>query len=185
VGLTPPRGESSAASIADSGLAVIFLLCRICFEGILFLVPGLAIAGWVHSRYSLDIVRIVSCVLVGSGIAGYLAFWPYLISSLIGKIVAVGILLLSLVAFYHAKPIEKHLLRALFICASSMILVTTFYSAIGFLYTRSDDTGIQAARRFTSWTLPDDNVLSYALADDLSGGKSFRPFLFLGLAPTE
>jgi len=176
--LTLPRGESSAASIADSGLAVLFLLCRIFVEGTLFLLPGLAIARCVHSRHALDTVRFVSCVLVGSGIAGYLAFWAYLISPLDGKSVAVGILLLSLAALFYAKPIEKQLLRALFICVALMILVTTFYSAIGFVYARSDDPGVQAERRFV-WSMPTDNILPNMLADDLYSGKPFRPFLYI------
>jgi hypothetical protein len=178
LGLTLPRGESSAAGIADSGWAVLFLLCRICVEGTLFLLPGLAIARCIHSRHVLDTVRFVSCVLVGSGIAGYLAFWAYLINPLSGKSVAVGILLLSLVALFYAKPIEKQLLRALFICVALMILVTTFYSAIGFVYARSDDPGVQAERRFV-WSIPADNILPNMLVDDLYNGKPFRPFLFI------
>jgi len=178
LGLTLPRGESSAAGIADSGWAVLFLLCRICVEGTLFLLPGLAIARCIHSRHVLDTVRFVSCVLVGSGIAGYLAFWAYLIGPLSGKSVAVGILLLSLVALFYAKPIEKPLLRALFICVALMILVTTFYSAIGFVYARSDNPGVQAERRFV-WSLPADNILPNMLVDDLYNGKPFRPFLFI------
>jgi hypothetical protein len=177
LGLTLPRGESSVAGIADSGMAVLFLLCRICVEGTLFLLPGLAIARCVHSRHVLDTVRFVSCVLVGSGIAGYLAFWAYLTSPLNGKSVAVGILLLSLVALFYAKPIEKQLLRALFICVALMILVTTFYSAIGFVYSRSDNPGVQAERRF-AWPMPADDILPNILVDDLYSGKPFRPFLF-------
>lgn len=177
LGLTLPRGKSSAG-IADSGWAVLFLLCRIFVEGTLFLLPGLAIAQCVHSRHVLDTVRFVSWVLVGSGIAGYLAFWAYLISPLDGKSVAVGILLLSLAALFYAKPIEKQLLRALFICVALMILVTTFYSAIGFVYARSDDPGVQAERRFV-WSMPTDNILPNMLADDLYSGKPFRPFLYI------
>jgi hypothetical protein len=178
LGLTLPRGESSAVRVADSGWAVLFLLCRICVEGTLFLLPGLAIARGVHSRHVLDTVRFVSCVLIGSGIAGYLAFWAYLISPLDGKSVAVGILLLSLVALFCAKPIEKQLLRALLICVALMILVTTFYSAIGFVYARSDNPGVQAERRFV-WSLPTDNILPNMLADDLYSGKPFRPFFYI------
>jgi hypothetical protein len=177
LGLTLPRGESSAVGIADSGLAVLFLLCRICVEGTLFLLPGFAIARCVHSRHVLDTVRFASCVLVGSGIAGYLAFWAYLMSPLNGKSVALSILLLSLVSIFYAKPIERHLLRALFICVALMILVTTFYSAIGFVYTRSNNPGVQAARRF-AWPMPADNILPNVLVDDLYSGKPFRPFLF-------
>jgi hypothetical protein len=178
LGLTLPRGESSGRGIADSIRAVLFLLCRICVEGTLFLLPGLAIAWCIHSRHVLDAVRFVSCVLVGSGIAGYLAFWAYLMGPMTGKSVAVGILLLSLVALLFVKPIEKQLLRALFICVALMVLVTTFYSAIGFVYARSDDPGVQAQRRFV-WPLPADNVLPNMLVDDLYNGKPFMPFLYI------
>jgi hypothetical protein len=178
LGLTLPRGESSSRSMADSGRAVLFLLCRICVEGTLFLLPGLAIALCIRSRHVLDTVHFVSCVLVGSGIAGYLAFWAYLISPLSGKSVAVGILLLSLVPLFYAKPVEKQLLRALFTCVALMILVTTFYSAIGFVYPRSDDPGVQARRRFV-WPLPEDNILPNMLVDDLYSGKPYRPFLYI------
>jgi hypothetical protein len=178
VGLTLPCGESPAASLADSGLGVLLLLGRIFVEGTLFLVPGLAIARWVHSRHILDRVRFVSCVLIGGGIAGYLAFWPYLINPVSGKVAAVAILSLSLVALFYAKPIEKELLRALLICVALMILVTTFYSAIGFVYNRSDDPGVQAERRFV-WALPEDNILPNMLVDDLYSGKPFKPFLYI------
>jgi hypothetical protein len=181
IALTLPWGESVSRSLVESFSRVLFMISTISFEAGVFLVPGLAIAWWLQSRFRFDTIRFVSCMLVGSGAAGYLALWPYLLGQSIGKGVSLGIIVLSVCALLHAgyrRPIERNFLRAALFCGALMILITTFYSAIGFLYQRSPDPGIQAEERF-AWPMPADNILPNVLVDDLYNGKPFRPFLFI------
>ena len=157
------------------------MISTIFLEAGIFLIPGLAIAWWLQSYLRFDTVRFVSSVLVTSGIISYVAFWPYLLGPSIGRRAALGVLLLSLLGLLYAayrRPIEQRFLRGTLICAALMIVVTTFYSAIGFLYERSPDPGIQAEERF-AWPMPADNILPNMLAEDLYHGKAFRPFLFI------
>ena len=165
--------------LVESFFRALLLVFRIGLEGTIFLIPGLAFACWVGKRCRLDSVRFIALVLVTSAIVGYVSFWPYLLGAHLGATTARVIFAIAITAvlyYAHRQAIDKAQCRSLLICIACTMAVTTFCSAVGFLYRRSDVPGTQAELRFV-WPLPDDNVLPYRLTDDLYNSKPFRPFL--------
>ena len=134
----------AAITIDGSSSQVLLIVWRILFEGAVFLVPGIAFAWLIESRHRLDVVRFVSLVFIAAGAAGYLGFWAYLLGPTTGKTVGSVILAASSATVAYAaltRQIKKELLRALITCAMLMAVLTTFYTALGFLYKRSENPG--------------------------------------------
>jgi hypothetical protein len=168
-------------TVDGSSSHVLLLVWRILFEGAVFLLPGIAFAWLIESRYRLDVVRFVSLVFIASGAAAYVGFWAYLVGPTIGKTVGSLILATSLVTVAYAaltRRIKRQLFHGLITCALLMAVLTAFYTALGFLYNRSENPGTQAALRFVH-PLPPDNILPQLFADDLYCSKPFKPFLFI------
>jgi hypothetical protein len=158
---------------------LILVVAAILLEGLAFWLPGLGLACAIHSRRSLDKVQFVCLSLIGSGAAGYLAFFVYLLSAPAGRGVSIGVLIGSLTVVIYATRghrVSSTHLREIATCVLLMGLTTTFYTALGFLYERSPNPLTQAQLRFVH-PLPIDNVLPYFFADKIYHSDPVRPFL--------
>jgi len=178
LGLTVPRGITSSAKIEKSlSRASVFLLI-ILLEGAGFLLPGVALALWLNSRYGFAETQFVCISLVGSGASGYLLFWVYLLSARSGRAISIFVLLASLATIFYAAKISRGLAhsRQLAAFVLLMFLTTTFYTGLGFLYERAEDPVTQAQLRFVH-PLPIDNAVPYLFADKLYHSDPVRPFL--------
>jgi hypothetical protein len=180
-GLTPPSGISGTARIEMSLSRVPVFLAIILLEGLGFLVPGLALAWLLESKYVFNKVQFVCLSLISSGAIGYLMFWVYLLSAQAGRMTSIIILLVSLATVVYAVKTRSRLSHFPQVAALAllMLLITTFYTALGFLYERSEDPPTQAELRFVH-PLPIDNAIPYYFADKLYHGDPVRPFLLSG-----
>ncbi len=176
--LTLPRGITASAKMRVSLSRMPVFLLIIVLEGLGFLLPGLAVAFLLEWKYAFDEVQFICLCLVGSGASGYLVFWLYLANATAGKAVSLLILSASLVIVVYMAKIrgrQTHIYHLAFF-AALMLLVTTFYTAVGFLYERSEEALTQAQLRFVH-ALPNDNAVPYYFADKLYHGDPVRPFL--------
>lgn len=181
-GLTLPRGHTAADELKTSISRTLFVVSGIVWEGLMFLLPGAAAAWLLSRRFQLSEIQFVCVALLGAAAAGYLVFWFYLLGVKAGKDCAKAILLVSAVIVLYAlltRRVNRKYLRELAICALLVATVASLYTAVGFLYTHSDDPGEQAQERFVD-PLPLDNMIPYFLADKLYRSQPLRPFLIEG-----
>jgi hypothetical protein len=182
LGLTLPHGGTAADEIKTSLSRVVFVVSSILLEAAVFLLPGIALAWLLNFKYKLDELRFVYLTLLGSAAAGYLVFWVYLLSARAGKDTAKAVVLASLMTVVYAilkRRADKKLFKEVAICALLMVILTAFYTGLGFLYEHSVDPGVQAEERFVD-PLPIDNMLPYFFADKLYHSQPVRPFLTIG-----
>ncbi len=179
LGITLPRGNTAADELQTSLSRAFFAVASILLAGIVFLLPGIAIAWLLDYRYKLDEIRFVCVTFLSSGAAGYFAFWIYLLNAKAGKIASKGLVFASLVIVVYAvlaRRANLKLFREIAACALLMVTLTTFYTAVGFLYEYSEDPVEQAQERFID-PLPVDNGIPYLFADKLYSSQPIRPFL--------
>ena len=172
-----PHGQWSGAT--GSGFGGVLLVVTIALSGAVFLLPGAAIGLLLRRRQALDSLQFAAVTLVSSAAAAYAAFWPYVISARAGKAVTLSIAVCTIAVIgneVRARKLTIELLRELAICTLLMGLVTTAYSAIGYLYRYSDNPIIQAQERFLH--LPPDNIIPYVFAARLYHSVPVRPWLY-------
>ena len=177
MGITAPKAGGEAVSLSllrAGGYAGALALLAI-----LFLLPGVATALAISRNRDLDFISLVAAVLCGSGAASYLAFWVYLASPTAGRLssilaIAGGAIF---VALNHKQLRRLPALRESAACVGFAILVSVFYSCLGFLYITDDGAGEQAEVRYNLGMMPSDNLLPITLAERLYTGRSPKPTL--------
>lgn len=155
------------------------LILDVLLYGVIFLLPGVAVALLVRRRQDLDSLQFAGVALVSSAGVAYCAFWPYLINARVGKAITLAIALATVAAIVNEirdRTLKNGLFRELAICALLMGLLTTAYSALGYLYRYSDSPIIQAQERFLP--LPPDNIIPYVFAARLYHSVPVRPWLY-------
>ncbi|HTC94314.1 MAG TPA: hypothetical protein VK699_12810, partial [Terriglobales bacterium] len=151
-------------------------------EAAVFLLPGIALACLLNFKCKLDELRFVCVTLLGGAAAGYFVFWVYLLSARAGKDTAKAVVLASLIMVVYVilkRRADTKLFKEVAICALLMVILTAFYTGLGFLYEHSVDPGVQVEERFVD-PLPIDNMLPYFFADKLYHSQPVRPFLTIG-----
>ena len=182
LGLTLPHGGTAADELKSSFSRVVFVVSSILLEAAVFVLPGIALAWLLNFKYKLDELRFVCVTFLGSAAAGYFAFWAYLLSARAGKDTAKAVVLASFMTVVYAilkRQADTKLFKGVAICALLMVLLTVFYTGLGFLYEHSVDPGVQVEERFVD-PLPIDNMLPYFFADKLYHSQPVRPFLTIG-----
>jgi hypothetical protein len=182
LGMTLPHGATRADERKASVTRAVFVPAAIVWEGIVFLLPGMAMAWLLGKKVRLNEIQFACITLFGAATAGYLVFWFYLVGIKAGKDLSKAIVLLSAAIVIYAimkRRMDTKLFREVVICALLMAALTLFYSADGFLYEHSKNAGEQAEDRFVD-PLPLDNMLPYFFADKIYRSQSFRPFLTEG-----
>jgi len=71
LGITLPRGNTATDELQTSLSRAFFAVASILLAGIVFLLPGIAIAWLLDCRYKLDEIRFVCVTFLGGGAAGY------------------------------------------------------------------------------------------------------------------
>jgi len=179
--ITTPEAGSDGFLLPLARAAFRSLL--LAFELILFLVPGIAVTLAIQRRVPLPAFRFAAATLCLAAITGYLDFQIYLVSPKAGALFSAAVFALSGIAvgWLTGKPnrlVPPPVFRELMGVLAVVLLVAALYNSLGFLYFAEDSPGEFAQRRFSSYSLPPDNLLQYMFADHLYSGISVHPFLF-------
>lgn len=133
------------------------------------LAPAYALAHVIVHRYALVRAATPMLAFAGASLAGYLAFWCYLFSPLLGRVVSFGwavAAIAAIVALRRAKPTREEALQLALTFA-----VGLFYLAVLYLPATTIDAG---ARFFV--LRPGDNVIPSQFAEQVFQGHDPRHF---------
>jgi hypothetical protein len=156
------------------------LVGELGIETFLYLLPGFAVALFLHRRFALDPIRFACAAFIASAAAGYLAFWAYFASVIAGKAYTAllfGVTALYVVACWRDWRRFRETVREFSTAVLLTLLAASFYLGLGYLYKFDKDAGVQAQRRIL-WQLPPDNVLPYLFAERIYLHQPLRPYLF-------
>lgn len=146
----------------------------------LFLLPGFAITLALARRRDWCAVRAAMVTVVASAALGYVAFWFYFESRLLGRALSFGVAGASIVlaaAMLTREPRLRALARELAVPFGYVLAVAACYTCLLFLFCDPFTTGVEFANtRFFSQIRPGDNQIPLIFAERIYARKPLEPF---------
>jgi len=149
------------------------------FSLILFLLPGFAISAVIASRRELRAIDSVILSISSSAVLGYVAFWVYLLSKVLGEIFSYTVvfssvltLALTLWRVRGLKNLGKQIARPF----AYVLVVGIFYSYLFFLFTNPLKAPFELANfRFFQEVRPGDNLIPLFFAEKIYDRQPVSP----------
>jgi hypothetical protein len=162
-----------------SGLDALILLLRVLLCVILTFLPSFAVCTFAIRKGTRSAIWLNFLALAQIGAVGYLSFWLWFASPIVGRIFSFCLPVASLAVLVHffrssdadgRKALKSLLFPAALTGTSALIVLSA-----GFLY-GGIKTPLQTATSRFSHLLPADNQLPYYLAKVMSHGRPPTPF---------
>ena len=151
----------------------------------LFLLPGFALLLTIAARRKLCATQAIILVIVASAALGYIAFWAYFGSRLLGRAFSYAVVGASIVALVTRRKPQPEVraqpdIRALRGMAAPFLYaaaVGACYTCLLFLFKDPFTTGVGFANdRFFSEVRPGDNQIPLIFAERIYAQKPLEPF---------
>lgn len=147
---------------------------------LLFLLPGFAVTMLMAARRSWPATRAVMMTIVVSATLGYIAFWLYFGSRLVGRFFSYGVITASIAVIAPLLRREgtlRALTRGMCVPFGYVLMTGIFYTCLLFLFKDPFTTGAEYANeRFFSETLPGDNRIPLIFAERIYARQPVKPF---------
>ncbi|HTU47858.1 MAG TPA: hypothetical protein VMF91_22560 [Bryobacteraceae bacterium] len=146
----------------------------------LFLLPGFAITLALARRREWSAVRAAMVTVAASAALGYIAFWLYFESRVLGRVLSFGVVAVSIVfiaAMLAREPRLRALVRELTRPFVYVLAVAACYTCLLFLFKDPFVTGAEFANvRFFSQVQPGDNQIPLIFAERIYAQAPLEPF---------
>jgi hypothetical protein len=146
----------------------------------LFLLPGFAMTLILARRRNWCAVRAVIVTLVASAALGYVAFWFYLESRVLGRAFSFGVVaasIISVAVMLAREPKLRALAHGLVVPVAYVLAVAACYTCLLFLFRDPFTTGAEFANtRFFSQVRPGDNQVPLIFAERVYAQAPLEPF---------
>ena len=146
----------------------------------LFLLPGFAITLALARRRDWCAVRAAMVTIVASAALGYVGFWLYFESRVLGRVLSFGIVAASIalvVTTLAREPRLRDLARKLTLPFAYVLVVAACYTCLLFLFKNPFATGAEFANvRFFSQVRPGDNQIPLIFAEKIYAQAPLEPF---------
>lgn len=144
-----------------------------------FLLPGLAAASLLtaSSKRPIAPIYLVMLVICAGATLGYLAFWEFFFSTILGQIVSVTIYLAALGLLVSLRRTVKSTVKAIREPFLFVALAALCYTSFYFLFSDPFLPGAgYASDRFFRDMLPADNIIPKIFAERIYERKPVHPF---------
>jgi hypothetical protein len=177
-GFSCPRSLGNADVLALQ-LGTVSFLPQFLVALAVFLLPGLPLAVYWIRGGTIDPAFLLPLAIIFASLAGYLAFWVYLLDATAGRgfgaVLMVGSVLWLLFQSWRKPDVRALLLsEQIWTPLKLMTLVGLFYVAL--LYSIDLETApeAQSSMRFFEYTLAVDNDIPFYFANPLYTGEDVR-----------
>jgi hypothetical protein len=179
LGISSPRALNLAELLRKQLPAASIILLYPLNVGF-FLLPGVVIAITLAARREVCGIYVVILAIVASASLGYLAFWVYFESRLLGRVFSfavIGVSALALVLMVARSWRLRSIGRQMAVPFLYVLVVGICYLCLFFVFGNPFPSGAELAKaRFYSWIRPGDNVIPMIFADRIYNRQPIEPF---------
>ena len=180
LGVSTPRRLSFLGLFLQQLPPALLTVLLFVLDFALFLLPGFALAGTLAIRQPIRARHVVILVIVTGAVLGYLSFWAFFFSKLLGRIFSIAVYLLSASMLFAAVRRKTTIRTNLKLVAEPFVyaaLAGLCYTCFFFLFISPVASGAaHADERFFDQTRPGDNIIPLIFAEKIYSRQPLRPF---------
>ena len=162
--------------------SALLVVCGFLFEFCLFVLPGFSVACLATAyRHQVRAVQLIGLVLATGTTLGYISFWAFFFSKLLGKVFCIAVYTASAAVVVALVRTHKgHIKKTVALAGAPFMyaaMAGTLYLCFLFLFTNPAVSGAgYAGQRFFDQVRPGDNLIPLILAAKIYRHEPIRPF---------